>query len=158
MRAVIQRVTKAAVTIVRQPTSQDSSVNPEQIYAQIGPGLLVLLGVAETDTEDDVTYLANKIANLRLFGNQGGFEKSVSELQNELLVVSQFTLLADCRKGRRPSFTAAAKPEKAKKLYDLFIFKLKLLGLKVKSGLFQAHMHVSLVNDGPVTVILDSKR
>lgn len=144
MRAVVQRVTQAAVTVA------------SQTVAKIGPGLLVLLGVAETDTESDVRYLASKIANLRLFSPEGGFDNSASELKKEILVVSQFTLLADCRKGRRPSFAAAAKPEKAKKLYELCIFQLQSLGLEVKSGQFQAAMQVSLTNDGPVTIILDS--
>lgn len=124
---------------------------------EIGPGLLVLLGVAQSDTERHTEQLAAKIAGLRLFGDGGErFERSLTELGGEALVISQFTLLADVRKGRRPSFMEAARPKVAEPLIDLFIQALRGLGIRVSSGRFGAHMEVELLNDGPVTLVIDS--
>lgn len=145
MRAVIQRVSEATVAV------------DGQVVGAIGQGLVVLLGVTLTDTVQDVSYLAEKIANLRIFEDEDGkMNRSVQEVAGEILSISQFTLYGDCRKGRRPSFTEAAKPEVAQTLYDAFNKALAIYGLKVAKGQFQAHMMVSLVNDGPVTMILDS--
>jgi D-tyrosyl-tRNA(Tyr) deacylase len=130
----------------------------EQPVAAIGKGLLVLLGVAAGDGEREAEWLADKIASLRIFEDQAGkMNLSVQEVGGALLVVSQFTLLADCRKGRRPSFTAAAPPAEADRLYQVFVARLRSAGLAAETGVFQAHMAVHLVNDGPVTVILDTK-
>ena len=130
----------------------------EQPVAAIGKGLLVLLGVAAGDGEREAEWLADKIAGLRIFEDQAGkMNLSVQEVGGALLVVSQFTLLADCRKGRRPSFTAAAPPAEADRLYQVFVARLRSAGLAAETGVFQAHMQVHLVNDGPVTVILDTK-
>jgi D-tyrosyl-tRNA(Tyr) deacylase len=127
------------------------------VVGRIGRGLLVLLGVATTDTEKESDYLAAKIVNLRIFEDEGGrLNRSLIEVGGEMLVVSQFTLLADCRKGRRPSFTAAAEPELAARLYEHFVRQTAKLGIPVQTGRFQALMAVSLVNDGPVTLIIDS--
>jgi D-tyrosyl-tRNA(Tyr) deacylase len=145
MRAVVQRVSESSV-----------AVGPE-VVGRIGRGLLVLLGVAKTDTEKESDYLAEKIVNLRIFEDEGGrLNRSLIEVGGEMLVVSQFTLLADCRKGRRPSFTAAAEPELAARLYEHFVRQTAKLGIPVQTGRFQALMAVSLVNDGPVTLIIDS--
>lgn len=145
MRAVIQRVSEATVAV------------DGQVVGAIGQGLVVLLGVTLTDTVQDVSYLAEKIANLRIFEDEDGkMNRSVQEVAGEILSISQFTLYGDCSKGRRPSFTEAAKPEVAQTLYDAFNKALAIYGLKVAKGQFQAHMMVSLVNDGPVTMILDS--
>jgi D-aminoacyl-tRNA deacylase len=145
MRAVVQRVSESSV-----------AVGPE-VVGHIGRGLLVLLGVAKTDTEKESDYLAEKIVNLRIFEDEGGrLNRSLIEVGGEMLVVSQFTLLADCRKGRRPSFTAAAEPELAARLYEHFVRQTAKLGIPVQTGRFQALMAVSLVNDGPVTLIIDS--
>jgi D-tyrosyl-tRNA(Tyr) deacylase len=145
MRAVVQRVSESSVAI-----------GPE-VVGRIGRGLLVLLGVATTDTEKESDYLAAKIVNLRIFEDEGGrLNRSLIEVGGEMLVVSQFTLLADCRKGRRPSFTAAAEPELAARLYEHFVRQTAKLGIPVQTGRFQALMAVSLVNDGPVTLIIDS--
>jgi D-tyrosyl-tRNA(Tyr) deacylase len=145
MRAVVQRVSESSV-----------AVGPE-VVGRIGRGLLVLLGVATTDTEKESDYLAAKIVNLRIFEDEGGrLNRSLIEVGGEMLVVSQFTLLADCRKGRRPSFTAAAEPELAARLYEHFVRQTAKLGIPVQTGRFQALMAVSLVNDGPVTLIIDS--
>lgn len=147
MRAVIQRVSKAKVFV------------EGAIVSSISKGLLVLLGVAEDDTEEDAKYLADKTANLRIFEDDTGkMNLSVLDTGGEVLVVSQFTLYADCRKGRRPSFTSAAKPPKAEALYEVYLSALTDLGLNPGAGVFQAHMQVELVNDGPVTILLDSKR
>ncbi len=147
MQAVIQRVLNAEVTI-----------DGESI-GLIGRGLLVLLGVGKRDTKKDADYLAEKIVHLRLFEDKSGkMNLSLSQVNGKLLVVSQFTLLADCRKGRRPSFTNAAPPEKAKSLYHHFIDTVRQKGIKTETGKFQAMMAVSLTNDGPVTIILDSER
>jgi D-tyrosyl-tRNA(Tyr) deacylase len=145
MRAVVQRVSESSV-----------AVGPE-VVGRIGRGLLVLLGVATTDTEKESDYLAEKIVNLRIFEDEGGrLNRSLIEVGGEMLVVSQFTLLADCRKGRRPSFTAAAEPELAARLYEHFVRQTAKLGIPVQTGRFQALMAVSLVNDGPVTLIIES--
>ena len=146
MRAVVQRVTKAAVT------AGDHT-------AHIGPGLVVFVGVEREDGPSDVGYIARKIREVRLFDDGGkGFEHSVVDARGAVLVISQFTLTADCRKGRRPSFDAAAPPDIAKPLYESVVLELKDAGLVVETGRFQAMMQVSLVNDGPVTLLLDSRR
>jgi D-tyrosyl-tRNA(Tyr) deacylase len=145
MRAVVQRVSESSV-----------AVGPE-VVGRIGRGLLVLLGVSKTDTEKESDYLTEKIVNLRIFEDEGGkLNRSLIEVGGEMLVVSQFTLLADCRKGRRPSFTEAAGPELATRLYERFVRQTASLGISVQTGRFQALMAVSLVNDGPVTLIVDS--
>lgn len=147
MRAVIQRVSEAWVEVEGQEV------------ARIGHGLLVLLGIGQGDSEEDAKYLANKIANLRVFEDEEGkLNRSVLEVGGSVLVVSNFTLYGDCRKGRRPSFTDAAPPEIAHELYLRFCDFLKVEGVPVQMGVFQAHMHVGLVNDGPVTLLLDSKK
>jgi D-tyrosyl-tRNA(Tyr) deacylase len=146
MRAVIQRVSRAAVHV-----SQGGQ-------AAIGPGLLVLLGVREGDVEEDARYLARKIAHLRVFEDEGGkFNHSLLEVRGEALVVSQFTLYADCRKGRRPSFTEAAPPPLAERLYEGFIEALRAEGVPTRTGVFGARMEVELINQGPVTLILESE-
>jgi D-tyrosyl-tRNA(Tyr) deacylase len=145
MRAVIQ--------IVRQ-----SSVKVDgQMLGQIGCGLLVLLGVAKNDSAQDVDYLVNKIIHLRIFEDaKGKMNRSLLETGGELLAVSQFTLLADCRKGRRPSFIHAAEPEKATELYQTFVDRVRHHGIRVQTGRFGAMMAVALINDGPVTIIIES--
>jgi D-tyrosyl-tRNA(Tyr) deacylase len=146
MRAVIQRVKKSSVKA------------GNEIVGQIGKGLLVLLGVARDDTAKDADYLANKIINLRIFEDPDGkMNRSLLEAGGELLVVSQFTLLADCRKGRRPSFIEAAEPQKATDLYETFVDRVREKGVKVQTGRFRAMMEVALINDGPVTVIIESR-
>ena len=147
MRAVLQRVTRAGVR-----------VDGESI-AEIGSGLLVLLGVEAGDDEAAAAYLAEKTAQLRIFEDpQGKMNLSVQDLNGEILAVSQFTLLADCRKGRRPGFSQAARPELAEPLCRHFVTCLRQRGLRVQTGRFQADMAVELVNDGPVTILLDSLR
>lgn len=147
MRAVVQRVKKASVKV-------DSVIK-----GKIGAGLLVFLGVGSTDTEVDAQYLVEKIVNLRIFEDDNGkLNLSALETGKEILIVSQFTLFGDCRKGRRPNFTAAAAPDKAEKLYQYFLSTAERTGLKVESGQFQAMMDVELVNDGPVTLLLDSNK
>lgn len=147
MRAVVQRVKNARVEIA------------QKVVGEIGPGVLIFLGVGETDTEKDCDYLAHKIAHLRIFPDEKGLMNlSVLERSGAALVVSQFTLWADCRKGRRPSFIAAAAPEKANKLYEYFIGLLRSQSLTVATGQFQEMMDVHLINDGPVTIMLDSQR
>ena len=146
MRAVIQRVKKSSVKA------------GNEIVGQIGKGLLVLLGVARDDTAKDADYLANKIINLRIFEDPDGkMNRSLLETGGELLVVSQFTLLADCRKGRRPSFIEAAEPQKATDLYETFVDRVREKGVKVQTGRFRAMMEVALINDGPVTLIIESR-
>ncbi len=147
MRAVVQRVKSASVTVDGKPISE------------IGEGLLIFHGVAQEDTSADLDYLTNKIVNLRIFeDDEGRMNRSLLEIGGEALVVSQFTLYGDCRKGRRPSFIAAAAPDKAEALYQQLIQALSNLGIPVKSGIFQAMMDVKLVNDGPVTILLDSAK
>ena len=145
MRAVIQRVAEARVSV------------GEEIVSGIGPGLCIFLGIAVNDSEKDAESLASKIGSLRIFEDeQGKMNRSVREIRGDLLVVSQFTLYGDCRKGNRPSFSAAAAPEPAKRVYDDFVQRLRQTGLKVATGEFRAHMKVALVNDGPVTLILET--
>lgn len=147
MRAVVQRVQSARVTA------------GGCVAGDIGPGLLVLLGVTHSDTAADARFLAGKVAGLRIFEDPAGrMNLSAADVSGSLLVVSQFTLYGDCRKGRRPSFDAAARPEEAQTLYDTFVAETRALGLPVATGVFQAHMQVELVNDGPVTLILDTAR
>ncbi|MEO5926825.1 MAG: D-aminoacyl-tRNA deacylase [Bryobacteraceae bacterium] len=145
MRAVVQRVTYAKVEV-------DGAV-----VGEIGPGLLVLLGVAKGDTAGDADFLAAKVAQLRIFADDAGkMNRSVAESGGAMLVVSQFTLYGDCRKGRRPSFDAAAVPEDARRLYEYYVDATRRTGLQVATGIFQADMAVSLLNDGPVTLIVES--
>ena len=144
MRALVQRVKQSSV-----------SVDGELVGA-IGPGLMILLGVKEGDTEEEAHWLAPKVANLRIFpDDEGKLNCSVLDMGGEALVVSQFTLYADCRKGRRPSFVAAARPEVADLLVDKFVEALRAEGLHVETGIFQAEMLVEIHNDGPVTVIVE---
>ena len=147
MRAVVQRVSSASV-----------DVGGSEVSA-ISRGLLVLLGVRKGDTGADLEWMAEKVLNLRIFDDaEGVMNLSVQDVSGELLVVSQFTLLADSRKGRRPSYIDAASPDEAKALYEAFCERLALSGRKVERGVFQAMMAVSLVNDGPVTILLDSEK
>jgi D-tyrosyl-tRNA(Tyr) deacylase len=147
MRTVVQRVAEAWVV-----------VNGQEV-ARIGKGFLVLLGVGREDSEEDAEYLAAKVAHLRVFEDEEGkLNRSLLEVNGAALVVSNFTLYGDCRKGRRPSFTDAAPPEQAERLYRKFCEALSRQGVTVQRGVFQAHMQVGLVNDGPVTLLLDSKR
>ena len=147
MRAVIQRVKSATVSV------------GEDCIASIERGFVVFLGVGRGDDAEDVEYLVGKIPNLRIFPDEGEkFNLSLMDVGGEILVVSQFTLFGDCRKGRRPSFTSAADPEMARNLYDHFVSRLKEEGLRVQAGRFQAMMMVDVVNEGPVTLLLDSER
>lgn len=147
MRAVVQRVTEASVTV-------DGTV-----VGQIGRGFLVLLGIAGDDSEQDVVWLAGKIAGLRVFEDaEGKMNLGLSDVGGAVLLVSQFTLYGDCRKGRRPSFVEAARPEAAVPLYQSMVAELRGLAVPVETGTFQAHMDVRLLNDGPVTLLLDSRR
>jgi len=146
LKALLQRVKKASVSIA------------EELVGRIGQGLVVFVGVASGDTAEDINYLAQKVLNLRIFADsEGKFNLSVLDISGELLVISQFTLLADTRKGRRPSFVEAAPPEIAEKLFNQFLEQLKSSGLKIESGRFQQYMQVEILNDGPVTIMLDSK-
>lgn len=146
MRAILQRVREASVTVEGSVTGK------------IGPGLLVLLGVGKGDTEADVDFMVDKIPQLRIFEDDAGkMNRSLLDTTKALLAVSQFTLFADTKKGRRPSFIDAMPPDEAKRLYALFCEKGRALGLDVQEGVFAAHMNVALVNDGPVTISLDSK-
>lgn len=146
MKALIQRVTNASVSV------------SNKVIGSIGPGLLVFVGIANDDSENDARYLANKIVNLRIFGNEASeFALSALEIQGEILIISQFTLLANSRKGRRPSFTEAAPPDRAKALYDSFVVQVRSTSLRVETGVFQEHMMVEIHNDGPVTLLLESK-
>ena len=151
MRAVVQRVTRARVTV-------DSRVKGE-----IQTGMLILLGVGRDDTVESAHYLAEKIANLRIFadrgaGGEGKMNRSLMNIGGSALVVSQFTLYGDTRGGRRPSYLQAAPPEDANRLYEEFVRRLRSTGIPVETGVFQAHMEVELVNDGPVTILLDSEK
>ncbi len=147
MRAVVQRVSRALVRVGEEPVGQ------------IGRGLLVLLGVAQDDGESDVSYLAEKITGLRIFEDSAGkMNLPLTEVGGAVLAVSQFTLYGDVRRGKRPSFDAAARPEKARALYEAFVQKLRESGLRCETGHFQEMMQVELVNDGPVTILLDSRK
>lgn len=147
MRAVVQRVLRGKV-----------SVEGEMI-GEIGSGLVVLLGVGDGDGPSDAQYLAEKIANLRIFDDEEGkLNYSIRDLGLPVLVVSQFTLYGDCRKGRRPSFCQAAPPETGEKLYEVFCLEMEQCGIQVAKGRFRSHMVVEIINDGPVTILLDSKR
>ena len=146
MRVLLQRVTRASV-----------SIDGEEV-ARIGKGLVCLVGVAQGDTESDARFLAEKVVNLRIFSDEAGkFNLSLVDVSGELLAVSQFTLLADTRKGRRPSFTQAALPVEAEALFNKFVEMARATGLRMETGRFQKHMLVEIYNDGPVTVLLDSK-
>jgi D-aminoacyl-tRNA deacylase len=145
MRVVVQRVSEASVSV------------DNEIVSRIGRGLLVLLGVSKSDIEKNADYLAEKVVHLRIFEDSDGkLNRSLLDVGGEMMVVSQFTLLGDCRKGRRPSFIEAADPEHAARLYEYFVRQTTAAGVPVQTGRFQARMAVSLVNDGPVTLILDS--
>jgi D-aminoacyl-tRNA deacylase len=147
MRAVIQKVKRASVTV------------DGEIIGKIDVGILVLLGVSNEDSEKDATYLVEKTLNLRIFEDENGkMNLSLLDIKGELLVVSQFTLYGDSRKGRRPSFIDAAQPEKANKLYEFFVAQARKQVKKVETGRFQAMMDVELINDGPVTILLDSTK
>src|SRR5215470_10293636 len=147
MRAVVQRVSHAHVSV------------GEEVLGKIGPGLLILLGVAKSDLQADADYLVNKILGLRVFEDQDGkMNLSVVDTRAAILTVSQFTLYGDVRKGRRPSFDEAAPPQVANDLYEYFVGKIRDSGVACETGRFQAMMQVELVNDGPVTILLDSKR
>jgi D-tyrosyl-tRNA(Tyr) deacylase len=146
MKAVLQRVTKASVSV------------GGEVVGSIGPGLVVLVGVANGDTEKDAQYLAQKTVEMRIFADDAGkFNRSALDIKGELLVVSQFTLLADTRKGRRPSFIDAAPPAQAEGLFEQFVAAARASGLKVETGRFQQYMLVEIHNDGPVTILLDSR-
>ena len=147
MRAVVQRVSRARVRVNGQTTGE------------IGPGLLILLAVGQGDTSKEADYLLDKIIHLRIFEDpEGKMNLSLRDAGGELMVISQFTLYADCRKGRRPSFTDAGPPGEAQKLYDYFVTAARTRGVKVATGIFQAIMEVELVNSGPVTILLDSSK
>lgn len=147
MRAVVQRVTRADVAI------------SGEVKAQIGKGLLILLGVMDGDNKSDVDYIVKKSVGLRVFEDENGkMNVSAADVGAELLIVSQFTLLGDVRKGYRPSFTAAGRPEQTKKIYEAAVEEFKKSGLVVKTGEFGADMKVALINDGPVTILLDSRK
>lgn len=146
MRAVVQRVSKASVTIAQQEVGK------------IDQGLVILLGIHEKDTQDDVDYLVKKIAQMRIFEDeQGKMNRSVEDAEGQILSVSQFTLFADTKKGNRPSFISAARPETAIPLYEAFNEGIRNRGITVATGQFGADMAVSLINDGPVTIIIDSQ-
>lgn len=146
MKALLQRVTGASVSVAGG------------VVGRIGRGLVVFVGVANGDSEEDARYLAQRTVNLRIFSDQEGrFNLSALDIQGELLVVSQFTLLADTRKGRRPSFTDAAPPAQAEELFQKFVEQVRATALKVETGRFQQYMQVEIHNDGPVTILLDSK-
>jgi D-tyrosyl-tRNA(Tyr) deacylase len=147
VRAVVQRVSRASVSV------------DGQVAGKIGAGLLILLGVNRTDNPEAAGYLAEKIANLRIFSDSAGkMNLSLMDIGGAALVVSQFTLYGDTRGGRRPSYIEAARPEEASRLYEEFVRSVRALGVPVETGVFQAHMEVELVNDGPVTILLDSEK
>ena len=147
MRAVVQRVSEASVGVA------------SEIVGDIGEGALVLLGVARDDTHTDADYLAEKIVNLRIFADdQGKMNRSLLETGGAMLVVSQFTLYGDVRRGRRPSYSDAAEPERANELYEYFVDRVKSYEVTVETGIFQATMKVGSINDGPVTILVDSRR
>ncbi|MEE1224185.1 MAG: D-aminoacyl-tRNA deacylase [Clostridia bacterium] len=147
MRAVVQRVKNASVRI------------DGEICGQINQGLLVFLGVSKEDTETDITYISDKITGLRIFEDENEkMNNSIMDINGEILVISQFTLYGDCRKGRRPSFDGAMRPPEAEEMYEKFVEYIKKSGLKTETGRFGADMKVELLNDGPVTIILDSSK
>jgi D-tyrosyl-tRNA(Tyr) deacylase len=147
MRAVVQRVSRAKVTVNNLPAGE------------IGIGILVLLGVGHADSEADAMYLAEKIVGLRIFEDEDGkMNRSVQDVGGSVLTVSQFTLYGDVRRGKRPSFDAAAPPEQARRLYEFFVERIRAAGLRCETGRFQEMMQVELVNDGPVTILLDSTK
>ena len=147
MRAVVQRVSKASVTV------------DGKVTGSIENGLLVFLGVGKEDSQEDIAFVAKKIINLRIFEDAAGkMNLSVKDINGEILLISQFTLFGDCRKGRRPDFTQAGPPQLAKKLYGKTIEAIKEKGIPVQTGIFAAHMDIDSINDGPVTLILDSKK
>ena len=147
MRAVVQRVSQARVLV------------DNQVVGQIGKGLLVFIGIGQDDTEADLTYTVNKVAALRIFEDEDGrMNHSVSDVQGGILAVSQFTLYGDVRKGRRPSFVSAMDPLEARTFFDRYVEKTRALGVSVETGTFQAMMDVELTNDGPVTILVDSKK
>lgn len=147
MRAVVQRVKSASVKV------------DEKIIGQIEHGILLLLGVEESDNDKDLEYMSDKVPNLRIFEDENGkMNKSLFDVAGSILVISQFTLLGDARKGRRPSFIAAARPEKAIPMYEKYINAMKEKNIRTQSGVFGADMKVQLINDGPVTILLDSKK
>lgn len=147
MRAVVQRVLHSCVKV------------DDQTVGEIQKGILVLLGIENEDDKKDIEYLAEKIVNLRIFDDENGkMNMSLLGIQGEILVVSQFTLYGDCKKGKRPSYDRAAKPEKAKEIYENFINYLKRFNIKLEIGKFQASMMVEIINDGPVTLLIDSKK
>lgn len=147
MRAIVQRVTESSVSVEGEVTGQ------------IELGLMVLLGVANGDEDKDAKYMAEKIVGLRIFeDDEGKMNRSVLDVGGALLAISQFTLLGDCRKGKRPSFVAAAEPAEAERLYELFVEVARELGVDVQCGRFRTHMKVSLLNDGPVTLMVDSRK
>jgi len=146
VKALLQRVTEASVSV------------GGEVVGRIGQGLVVFVGVARGDTEKDAQYLAQKIVNLRLFSDEGGrFNLSALDIEGELLLVSQFTLLAATKKGRRPDFIEAAPPDQAKELFEKFVEQAQATGLKVETGRFQQYMQVEIHNDGPVTILLNSR-
>jgi len=147
VKALLQRVSGASVSVAGE------------VVGRIGRGLVIFVGVANGDTEKDAQYLAQRTVNMRLFSDEAGrFNLSALDIQGELLLVSQFTLLADTKKGRRPSFTEAAPPTQAEQLFEQFAGQVRATGLKVETGRFQQYMQVEIHNDGPVTILLDSKR
>lgn len=147
MRACVQRVSEASVTV------------EGNVVGQIGHGMLVLLGITQDDTRRDVQFMAEKTTGLRIFeDDEGKMNRSLVDVDGSMLVVSQFTLLGDCRKGRRPSFIAAAEPDLAERLYETFVEEVQQRNVTVATGQFRAHMDVALVNDGPVTLLLDSRK
>lgn len=147
MRAVVQRVSESKVVV------------EEKTVGEIGKGILILLGVEQDDTEKDVLYMAEKIANLRIFQDEDGkMNLSTIDVKGSALIISQFTLMGDCRKGRRPSYSTSAKPELAIPLYEMFIKEMQKQGVPTQEGVFQAMMDVHIVNQGPVTLLIDSSR
>ncbi|MDE3196604.1 MAG: D-tyrosyl-tRNA(Tyr) deacylase [Acidobacteriota bacterium] len=145
MRFLVQRVSRASVTV------------EGRVEGAIGAGLVVLIGIAAADTRQSADYLADKLVNLRIFQDEAGkMNLSALDVKGELLLISQFTLYGDCRKGRRPSFDAAAPPAAAREMYEYVVAKVREKGLKTETGVFQAHMEVELVNDGPVTLLVES--
>ncbi|ABO49273.1 D-tyrosyl-tRNA(Tyr) deacylase [Desulforamulus reducens MI-1] len=147
MRAVVQRVLKGSVTV------------NNEVVGKIGQGLVVLLGVGQGDCVDDARYLADKISQLRIFDDeQGKLNLSIQDVKGSILAISQFTLYGDCRKGRRPGYSGAAAPDTARELYESFVQRLVCNGLTTSTGVFQEHMVVEIINDGPVTLLLDSRK